>query len=76
MSNFLTAYINQNEFFLMPSFETFVTCNVLKIAWVANVNNFSVIFRYFVLIATYVAICLKNKTFLCTTQKHFSPFNC
>ena len=27
---------------------------------------------YFILIASYVAMCLKNKTFLYTTQKHFS----
>ena len=41
MSNFLTAYISQHEF-LLSFFESFVTCNVIKIAWVANVNNFSV----------------------------------
>ena len=51
MSNFLTIYINEHEFFL--SFcQSFVTCNVLKIAWVANVNNFRVTLKYFILIAT------------------------
>ena len=72
MTNFLTVYINQHEFFLMSFFESFVTCNIIKIAWVANVNNFSVILRYFILIATYVAMCLKSKTQL---KKHFSSFN-
>ena len=72
MSNFLTIYINKHEFFL--SFcQSFVTCNVLKIAWVANVNNFRVTLKYFILIATYVAMCLK--TFVWETQKHFSSFN-
>ena len=71
MSNFLTVYINQHEFLLMPFFKPFVTCNVIKIAWVANVNNFSGTVRYFILIATYVAMCLKDKTFLYTTQKAF-----
>ena len=68
MSNFLTVYINQHEFLLMPFFKPFVTCNVIKIAWVANVNNFILTLRYlyfnFILTATYVAMCLKNKTFL------------
>ena len=41
MSNFLTVYINQHEFLLMPFYESFVACNVIKIAWVAKVNNFS-----------------------------------
>ena len=46
-----------------------------KIACIVNVNNFSVTFRYFILISTYVAICLKNKMFLYVTQKHFSSFS-
>ena len=37
----------------------------------SQMSTFSVTLRYFILIATYVAMCLKNKTFLCTTQKHF-----
>ena len=41
MSNFLTVYINQHEFLLMPFYESFLTYNVIKIAWVAKVNNFS-----------------------------------
>ena len=75
MTNVLTVYTNQHEFFLMSFFESFVTCNIIKIAWVASVNNFSVTLRYFILIATYAAMCLKNKTCLYTTQKHFSSFN-
>ena len=59
----------------MTFFESFVTCNVIKIAWVADVKNFSVTLRYFILIATNVTMCLKNKTFLYTTQKHFCSFN-
>ena len=52
------------NFLPVSFFESFVTCKIIKIAWVANVNNFSVTLRYFILIATYVAMCLKNKTFL------------
>ena len=63
------------NFLPVSFFESFVTCNIIKIAWAANVNNFSVTLRYFILIATYVAVCLKNKTFLYTTQKHFSFFS-
>ena len=59
----------------MPFFESFVIFNVLKVEWVANVNNFLVILRYFILIVTYVAMSLKNQTFLRPTQKHFSFFN-
>ena len=70
MTSILTVYINEHEFFL-SFFESFVTCNVIKIAWVANVNNFIVTLRYLILTATYVAMCLKNKTFLYTSQKHF-----
>ena len=51
---------------------SFVTCNILKIACVANVNNFSVIIRYFILIATYVTLSFKNKTFLHVTKKYLS----
>ena len=75
MTNVFTVYINQHEFSLISFFESFVTCNVIKIEWVANVNNFSGTVRYYILIATYVAMCLKNKMFLYTTQKHFSSFN-
>ena len=38
-------------------------------------NNFSVRLTCIILIATYVAMHLKNKTFLHPTQKHFSSFN-
>ena len=67
MTNVFTVYINQHEFSLISFFESFVTCNVIKIEWVANVSNFSGTVRYYILIATYVAMCLKNKTFLYTT---------
>ena len=73
MTNVLAAFINQHEFFLMSFFESSVTCNVIKISCVANVENFNVTPRYFILTATYVAMCLKNKTFLHSTQKHFLP---
>ena len=75
MTDLLTVYINQHEFCSMSFFEYFVTCNVIKIAWVANMNNFSVTLRYFTLTATCVAMCLKNKTFLYMTHRHFSSFN-
>ena len=71
MRNFLTAYINQNEFFLLSFLKSSITCHVLKIAWVANGNNLSVILRYFILITTYVATCLKTKTLLRATQRTF-----
>ena len=74
MINVLTLYTNQHEFFIISFFEPFVTCNVIKSAWVAKVNNISVTLRYFILTATYVAMCLKNNTFLYTSQKHFSSF--
>ena len=73
ITNVLTVYINQYEFFLMPFFESFVTCNVIKIAWVANVNNFSVTLRYFILTATYFAMCLKNKRFYTRFKNIFLP---
>ena len=31
--------------------------------------------RYYILIASYVAMCLKNKTFLYTPKKQFFSFN-
>ena len=73
MNNFLIAYINQHEFLLISFFESFVTCNVIKIAWVADVNNFSMTLRYFILITTYATMCIKNETCLHTTQKCFLP---
>ena len=75
MSNFLAVYINQHEFFLMSFFESFVTCNIIKIAWVTNLKNFSMTLRYFILIATCIAMCLKYKTFQYMTQKHFTSFS-
>ena len=75
MSNILTVYISQNEFSLKSFFESFVTCNVLTIIWVTNVNNFSVTIRYIIIIAIYVTMCLKNKTFIRTTQKHPPSFS-
>ena len=41
MTNVLTVYINQHEFFIVSFFESFVTCNVIKNVWFANVNSFS-----------------------------------
>ena len=58
----------------MSFFKSFLTSDI-KIAWVADVKNFSVTLRFLILIATYVTMCLKNKTFLYTTQKNFSSFN-
>ena len=75
ISNFLTVYINQHEFFLMSFFESFVACNFLKIGCVASDNMFSVTLRSFILIAIYVAMRFKNKTFFHATQKHFSSFH-
>ena len=65
MSNFLTVYINQHEFLLMSFFECLVTCNVKKIAWVADVNNFSV--------ALTSQCVLKIKRFCARLKSIFSP---
>ena len=75
MSTFSTVYINQHELLLMTFFESFETCNDIKIACVAQVNNFSLTLRYFILIATYVTMCVTNETFLYKTQKHFPSFH-
>ena len=41
MTNVLTVYINQHEFFIVSFFEFFVTCNAIKNVWLANVKSFS-----------------------------------
>ena len=41
MTNVLTVYINQHEFFIVSFFESFVTCNAIKNVWLANVKSFS-----------------------------------
>ena len=76
MSEILTAYINQHEISPMPFFESFVTCNVQRYFLkkvLGNVNNSRVTLRYFILIATYITLCLKSNRFLRATQKHFLP---
>lgn len=58
VSDFLTVYVNLHEFSVMSFFESFVTFNILEIAWLANVCKFSVTMRYFILIAVYIAMFL------------------
>ena len=53
-------------------FDSFLTCNVLKITCSIPIEDFSLNFKVFILITTCLVFCLKNKTFVVTVHK-FCP---
>ena len=68
----MTFYIKQHENILCFLFDSFLTCNVLKITCSIPIEDFSLNFKVFILITTCLVFCLKNKIFVVTVQK-FCP---
>ena len=52
--------------------DLFSACNVLQITCSTPIEDFSLNFKVFIPITTYLVFCLKNKTFVVTVQK-FCP---
>ena len=68
----MTFYIKQHENLSCIFFDSFLTCNVLKITCSIPIEDFSLNFKVFILITTCLVFCLKNKTFVAMEQK-FCP---
>ena len=68
----MTFYIKQHQNLLCFLFDSFLTCNVLKITGGIPMEDFSLNFKVFTLVTTCLVFCLKNKTFVVTVQK-FCP---
>ena len=60
----MTFYIKQHENLLCFLFDSFLTCNVLKITCSIPIEDFSLNFKVFILITTCLVFCLKKKTHL------------
>ena len=59
----MTFCIKQHENLLCFLFDSFLTCNVLKITCNIPMEDFSLNFKVFILITTCLFVFLKNKTF-------------
>ena len=59
----MTFYIKQHENLPCFLFDSFLTCNFLKITCSIPMEDFSLNFKVFILITTCLFVCLKNKTF-------------
>ena len=65
----MTFSIKQHENLLCFLFDSFLTCNVLKITCSISMEDFSLNFEVSILITTCLVLCLKNKTFVVMMQK-------
>ena len=68
----MTFYIKHHENLLHFIFDTFLTCNVLKITSSAPMEDFSLNFKVFNLIIACLVFSLRNERFVVTLQK-FRP---
>ena len=68
----MTFYIKHHENILRFIFDSFLTCNVLKITSLVPMEEFSLNFNVFILIITCLVLCLRNERFVVTVQK-FCP---
>ena len=68
----MTFYIKHHENLLHFIFDSFLTCNVLKITSSVPMEDFSLNFKVFILIITYLVFSLQNERFVVTVLK-FDP---
>ena len=57
----MTFYMRQHKNLLRFLFDSFLTCNVLKITCSIPMEDFSLNFKVFILITTCLVFCLKNR---------------
>ena len=65
----MTSCFKHHENLLCFLFNSFLTCNVLKITSSISMEDFNLNFKVFILITTYLVFCLRNKRFVATVQK-------
>ena len=68
----MTFSIKHHENHLCFIFDSFLTCNVLKINQLHPMEDFSLNFEVFILIITCLVFCVRNKRFVVTEQR-FCP---
>ena len=76
MSGALIHYIKQDNHFLKLSFDCFITCNILNIAYCINMDSFSITLKAVIPVTFYIVLCLQNKTFVDRGEKYFGSGNC
>ena len=76
MCGIMTFYIEQHENLLRFLFDSFLTCNGLKITCSISMEDFSLNFKVSILITICLVFCLKNKTFLVMVQKFCPKGSC
>ena len=72
----MTFYIKHQENLLRFIFDSFLTCNVLKITSTVPMEDFSLNFKVFTLIITCLVFCLRNERFVVTVQKFCPKGSC
>ena len=60
----LIHYIKQHNHFLKLSFDGFITCNIFNITSCIDMDSFSTTSKAVILVAIYIVLCLRNKTFV------------
>ena len=76
MRGTLIHYIKQHNHFLKLSFDCFITFNVFSITCCIDMDSFSATSKAVILVAIYIVLCLKNKTFVGRVEKHFGAAIC
>ena len=76
MSGTVIHYIKQYYNFLKISFDCFITCIVFNTTCCTEMDRFSVTSKAVILVATYIVLCLQNKTVVDKVQKYFGSGYC
>ena len=71
MSATVIHYIKQYYNFLKISFDCFITCTVFNTTCFTEMDRFSDTSKAVILVATYIVLCLQNKTVVDKVQKYF-----
>ena len=71
MSGTVIHYIKQYYNFLKISFDCFITCIVFNTTCFTEMDRFSDTSKAVILVATYIVLCLQNKTVVDKVQKYF-----
>ena len=70
MSDRLRFYFKQHKHLVKPSFDCFLTCNIIKVTCNINISNFALHLKVFTLLTVYILLCLTNKLFVDVAYKY------
>ena len=70
MSDRLNIYFKQHKHLLKPSFDWFLTCNIIKVTCNININNFGLHLKVIMLLIVHIFLCLTNYFFIDLACQH------